>query len=226
MKSPQGIALISRPEPPLGAEPWGFVPWEVGNPPTWRNFYNDSRDPWWMDEDTFDTKEKFSRAVRRLKWLHNSTTFSAQGGHTRYRDWQGEEHTLRPTVSAHRGVYGIRSFHQIHCIIVITDDYGRRIHGLGSQWTPGHVMHCINVLRQLIQCMADTSLVSFAHSPHGHLGDGQQMWCRRFDDIKEWASEPERGTSLRLVSPPEQLFEVWDEITPYPGREPLPDDWK
>ncbi|WQF84100.1 Putative mycotoxin biosynthesis protein UstYa [Colletotrichum destructivum] len=208
---------LSQPVIPLGVDPWGLVPQEVGQPASWRSFYNDSRDPYWMDEDTFDSPDVVRRVVRRLKWLQNSTNIRANGRQTRYRDWDGREDAL-PSYhgSTPTEVFGIRSFHQIHCIIVMVEDYGLRLHGEPSQWTPGHVMHCINTMRQLTQCMADATPISLVQGAEKHLGDGQQMWCRDFDGLRRWANAPERGLRYAIVSPP-GAKDVYDEIWPYPG---------
>ncbi|KAK2777205.1 hypothetical protein CKAH01_12171 [Colletotrichum kahawae] len=215
---------LSLPVIPLGADPWGLVPQELGQPASWRSFYNDSRDPYWMDEDTFDNLDVIKRVVRRLKWLQNSTNIRANGRQTRYRNWDGREDVL-PSYhgSTPTEVFGIRSFHQIHCIIVMVEDYGLRLHGEPSQWTPGHVMHCINTMRQLTQCMADATPISLAQGGEKHLGDGQQMWCRDFDGLRRWANAPERGLRYNIVSPP-GAKDVYDEIWPYPGESDPPAD--
>ncbi|KAF4862255.1 Cyclochlorotine biosynthesis protein R [Colletotrichum siamense] len=215
---------ISQPVIPLGADPWGLVPQEVGQPVSWRSFYNDSRDPYWMDESTFDKLDVIRRVVRRLKWLQNSTNIRANDRQTKYRDWDGREDVL-PSYhgSTPTEVFGIRSFHQIHCIIVMVEDYGLRLHGEPSQWTPGHVMHCINTMRQLTQCMADATPISLVHGAEKHLGDGQQMWCRDFDGLRHWANAPERGLRYAIVSPP-GAKDVYDEIWPYPGDSGPPAD--
>ncbi|KAK1959706.1 hypothetical protein LY78DRAFT_707296 [Colletotrichum sublineola] len=216
---------LVRPTIPLGADPWGIVPLEVGQPASWRSFYNDSRDPYWIDEDAFDNLDEFRRVVRRLKWLQNSTNIHANGRTTMYRDFDGKEHVL-PWYNGPRSynLFGIRSFHQIHCIIVMVEDYGLRLHGEPSQWTPGHIMHCINTMRQLVQCMADASIISAIQGSEKHLGDGQQMYCRDFDGLRHWANAPERGVRYRIVSPP-GAKEMYEEILPYPGESQPPPDW-
>ncbi|KAK1973200.1 hypothetical protein LZ30DRAFT_671992 [Colletotrichum cereale] len=209
---------------PFGADQWGLIPPEVGQPASWRSFYNDSRDPYWVDEDVFDNLEDIQRAVRRLKWLQNSTNIRANGRTTRYRDLDGKEAVL----PSYRGststeLFGIRSFHQIHCVIVMVEDYGHRLHGEPSQWTPGHVMHCINTMRQLVQCMADASPISLIKGSERHLGDGQQMFCRDFDGLRRWANDPERGVRYTIISSPGSKDE-YEEIWPYPGESQPPKD--
>ncbi|OLN96156.1 hypothetical protein CCHL11_03204 [Colletotrichum chlorophyti] len=213
---------------PLGADPMGYVPVEIGGPVTWKTFYNDSRDPYWMDEDTFDSMEKLKHALRRLKWLHNATNIRANGRYTRYRDWDGNENELPPytTWTSGNEIYGIRAFHQMHCIIVMTEDYGYRLHDLHSQWTPGHVMHCLNRMRQLLQCMSDATPVSYLkNGRHGHIADGQQVRCRDYEALRHWANAPERGTRYIVTSPEGAEKEIYKEIDPFPGEAPLPEGW-
>ncbi|KAK1570033.1 uncharacterized protein LY79DRAFT_527651 [Colletotrichum navitas] len=215
---------LIRPMVPLGADPWGLVPFEVGQPASWRSFYNDSRDPYWIDEDTFDNLDDIRRAVRRLKWLQNSTNIRTGGRTTKYRDMNGKEDVLPPYHgSTSTELFGIRSFHQIHCIIVMVEDYGHRLHGESSHWTPGHVMHCINTMRQLTQCMADATPISLIKGSERHLGDGQQMFCRDFDGLRHWANAPERGVRYAITSPPGAKDE-YEEIWPYPGESDPPAD--
>ncbi|KAK2029759.1 hypothetical protein LX32DRAFT_663044 [Colletotrichum zoysiae] len=220
---------LVRPTVPLGADPFGLVPLEVGEPASWRSFYNDSRDPYWMNEDTFDNLEEIRRTIRRtirrLKWLHNSTNIRANGRTARYRDLDGREAVLPPYIGSNPPeIFGIRAFHQIHCIIVMVEDYGYRLHGEPSQWTSGHFMHCINTMRQLIQCTADVTPMSYIKGSERHLGDGQQMFCRDFDGLRHWANAPERGIRYRIVSP-SGAKDKYEQIWPYPGESQLPPDW-
>ncbi|KAJ3959235.1 hypothetical protein N0V92_004172 [Colletotrichum tropicale] len=117
----------------------------------------------------------------------------------------------------------LTSCHSFRPQIVMVEDYGLRLHGEPSQWTPGHVMHCINTMRQLTQCMADATPISLVHGAEKHLGDGQQMWCRDFDGLRHWANAPERGLRYAIVSPP-GAKDVYDEIWPYPGDSGPPAD--
>ncbi|KAJ0161497.1 hypothetical protein CTA2_6113 [Colletotrichum tanaceti] len=73
----------------------------------------------------------------------------------------------------------------------MVEDYGLRLHGEPSQWTPGHVMHCINTMRQLTQCMADATPISLANAP-------------------------KHGIRYAIVSLP-GAKDVYDEIWPYLG---------
>ncbi|KAK1985728.1 LOW QUALITY PROTEIN: hypothetical protein LZ30DRAFT_746955 [Colletotrichum cereale] len=227
----QSFLTLLQPTIPLGSDQWGIVPqgeYRVAGLPTgcsllidsepasWRSFYNDSRDPFWINEDTFDNLSDLKYVVRRLKWLQNCE----------YRDWDGKEGVL----PSYRGptsptdLFGIRSFHQIHCIIVMVEDYGFRLHGETSQWTPGHFMHCLNTMRQLIQCMADASPISLVKGTERHPGDGQQMYCRDFDGLRRWANAPKRGVRYAIVSPPGDPSELslYGSATPFKHGIPLP----
>lgn len=98
----------------------------------------------------------------------------------------------------------------------MVEDYGLRLHGKPSQWTPVHVMHCINMMRQLIQCMADATRISLVQGAERHLGDGQQMWCCDFDSLRRWANASECRLRYAIVSPPgakDAYYEIW----PYLG---------
>jgi hypothetical protein len=53
-----------------------------------------------------------------------------------------------------------------------------------------HIYHCLDGLRQDIMCMADDTPMP-APARH-HVGDGQVRQCRDWNQMIDWAMEPER----------------------------------
>jgi hypothetical protein len=54
---------------------------------------------------------------------------------------------------------------------------------------PAHLMHCLDTLRQTLQCAADITPMPGRLTANGNLsfvGDALHM-CRDFEKIKEWA---------------------------------------
>ncbi|XPS95452.1 hypothetical protein M3J09_004742 [Ascochyta lentis] len=184
----------------LGSDQSGFVAAEIGYPLKWTVF--DHTDPLFIDEDSFDTLVKTRATTKRLKLVHNSSNVLSNGKTATYLDNTGAIHDL-PTyrTSTGREVYILRSFHQIHCIIVIAEEYGYRVNNRSSQWTSGHVAHCLNTLREAVMCLADATPLSFLDGVGvGHVTDGKQGFCRDYSDLRRWANDPVRRTRTRNVA--------------------------
>lgn len=57
---------------------------------------------------------------------------------------------------------------------------------------PGHVMHCINSVRQSLMCMADISVINWEWDEQLDIlieSKGNTHTCRDFERIKQWALE-------------------------------------
>ncbi|KAF9697565.1 hypothetical protein EKO04_003957 [Ascochyta lentis] len=85
--------------------------------------------------------------------------------------------------------------------IVIAEEYGYRVNNRSSQWTSGHVAHCLNTLREAVMCLADATPLSFLDGVGvGHVTDGKQGFCRDYSDLRRWANDPVRRTRTRNVA--------------------------
>ncbi|KAI1673237.1 DUF3328 domain containing protein [Pyrenophora tritici-repentis] len=196
----------------LGADQSGFVPADIGYPLKWTAF--EHTHPLFIEEDSFDRFEKTRATVKRLKAVHNSSNVLTNGYTATYRGNDGLVHDL-PTyrTSTGREVYILRSFHQIHCIIVIAEEYGYRVNNRSSQWAPGHVAHCLNTLREAVTCLADATPLSFLDGVGiGHVTDGKQGFCRDYSDLRRWADDPVRRTRTRNVAPEGSDRDVLEDI--------------
>ncbi|KAH3906228.1 hypothetical protein HBH56_205480 [Parastagonospora nodorum] len=203
---------------PLGVDSTGFVPPEIGEPLRWIMF--DESNPYYIKEDVFDHVETTKAFVVYLKATHNSTFLRAEGHHTTYVDPDGNVVELPPHIrpSGHE-FYAIRAIHEMHCINVLVEAYGFEVHNQASQWAPGHVAHCLNTLRDAIMCSANAMPVSYL-APGGHLTDRQQMRCRDYSALRDWANEPSRGVRFRNVAPPGSEKDKIEEIISFAGAGP------
>lgn len=77
--------------------------------------------------------------------------------------------------------------------MVITDEYGHRVHGVKTIWAPRHIAHCINVLREAVSCLADSTVVSHTYEGDEHVGKDQKSYCRNYAALRKWADEPSRN---------------------------------
>ncbi|KAL9113667.1 MAG: hypothetical protein Q9227_002112 [Pyrenula ochraceoflavens] len=124
-------------------------------------------------------------------------------------------------------VVGIEVFHQLHCLDSIRralypDRYQETVglseKALKAYWI--HVEHCIDNIRQVIQCYGDTSTIPWIINPRHHrpAPDAHTTHvCRSFDKLHSWASErafTQEEYDIRLASyPPDQLPEAYHEDT-------------
>lgn len=88
---------------------------------------------------------------------------------------------------------------------------------MSSQWSPKHVAHCLNAIREAIMCLADATPMSYVNGfAVGHVTDDQQFMCRDWTALRRWANEPERGIRYKNLSPPGSKFDKNTEIIPFP----------
>ncbi|KAF6793407.1 hypothetical protein CSOJ01_13924 [Colletotrichum sojae] len=193
---------------PLGVDPSGFVPPEIGQPVKWAK-YDAETDPHFFKPDVFDNLEKVQAAAREFKRMHNDFTASnvrINGKYTTYMDFNDEKQPL-PAYVTRKGseLYSIRAFHQMHCVSVIFEDVGYRVVNKTSKWEPGHVIHCLNTVRSAITCLADATPISYVHGMGvGHTTDDQQSHCRDFFALREWAHDPVRAVHWVNVAPEDE----------------------
>ncbi|KAH9231903.1 hypothetical protein K456DRAFT_1839752 [Colletotrichum gloeosporioides 23] len=161
--------------------------------------------------------------VKKLKSLHNSSNVLVNDN---WADWHKPDGTVAKlpayysTVS-YRQTYIIRSFHQMHCLISITEEYGHRVHNVSSQWAPQHVAHCLNTIREAIMCLADASPMTYVNGfAVGHVTDDQKFMCRDWSALRKWANDPVRGVRYKNLAPEGAKHDNYTEIIPFPKLSP------
>ncbi|KAK2758091.1 hypothetical protein CKAH01_16922 [Colletotrichum kahawae] len=211
---------------PLGVDPSGFVPPEVGQPVKWMK-YDDDTDPHFFRPDVFDSIEKVQAAARDFKMLHNgmaiylgalssiASNVRINGKYTTYMDFNDDRQPLPAYVTRIGSeLYSIRAFHQMHCVSIIFEDIGYRVLNKTSKWEPGHVIHCLNTVRSAVTCLADATPISYVHGMGvGHTTDDQKSHCRDFFALREWAHDPVRAVQWRNVAPDDEK-DRYEEIVP------------
>ncbi|KAJ0168676.1 Lovastatin diketide synthase LovF [Colletotrichum tanaceti] len=85
---------------PLGVDPSGFVPPDVGQPVKWTK-YDDETDPHYFKPDAFDNLDKVRAAARDFKMLHNASNVHINGRYTTYMDFDNER---QPLPAYHQGI--------------------------------------------------------------------------------------------------------------------------
>ncbi|KAI0102731.1 hypothetical protein GGR51DRAFT_277981 [Nemania sp. FL0031] len=78
-----------------------------------------------------------------------------------------------------KAIYVVAMYHQLHCLAVIRTSLYQFHNGREQTdpWT--HIPHCLDALRQALQCLADPTL-----GGHGALHE-----CRDFEALKAWTDE-------------------------------------
>ncbi|KZL70922.1 hypothetical protein CT0861_01311 [Colletotrichum tofieldiae] len=197
---------------PLGVDPSGFVPPDIGQPVKWAK-YDDETDPHYFKPDVFESLENVQAAAREFKMLHNASNVRINGKYTSYMDFDSRRQPL-PAYVTRKGseLYSIRAFHQMHCISIIFEDIGYRVNNKTSKWEAGHVIHCLNTVRSAITCLADATPISYVHGMgKGHTTDDQQSHCRDFFALREWAHDPVRRVRWVNIAPDEEK-DQYEEI--------------
>ncbi|TDZ54077.1 Cyclochlorotine biosynthesis protein R [Colletotrichum trifolii] len=201
----------------IGSDPNGFVPPEIGEPPRWKLF--DKTDPYYIEEDTFESLDKTKMVIKRLKSLHNSSNVLVNGNFANWKKPDGSVGKLPAYYStiSYRQTYIIRSFHQMHCLISIAEEYGHRANDAASQWPSKHVAHCLNAIREAIMCLADATPMTYVNGfAVGHVTDDQQFMCRDWTALRRWANEPVRGIRYKNLAPEGAEYDNYTEIIPFP----------
>ncbi|OLN96883.1 hypothetical protein CCHL11_02354 [Colletotrichum chlorophyti] len=178
-----------------------------------------STSPYYIEENTFHDLSKTKAVIKHLKSIHNSSNVLVNG---HFADWKRPDGTVAKlpayysTVSF-RQTYIIRSFHQMHCLISIAEEYGHRVHNVSSQWPPEHVAHCLNAIREAIQCLADATPMTYVNGfAVGHVTDDQQFKCRDWSALRRWANDPIRGIRYKNLAPEGAKYDNYTEIIPFP----------
>ncbi|KAF2122432.1 hypothetical protein BDV96DRAFT_639021 [Lophiotrema nucula] len=111
------------------------------------------------------------------------------------------------TALGHEDEYmvGIDVFHQLHCLNVLRRAFYPHRYPNLSMWHPNgtlyfvnwiHIDHCIESLRQSLQCSSDISPMTFKWLPERHymlLSMQTHHHCRDFHALRDWAKENSYG---------------------------------
>ncbi|WQF86630.1 Putative mycotoxin biosynthesis protein UstYa [Colletotrichum destructivum] len=143
----------------------------------------------------------------------SASNVRTNGRHATYMDLNDEVQPLPVYVTEKATeMYTIRAFHQMHCIYILLEDIGYKTHNKTSKWEQGHVIHCLNVLRATVECLADAAPISYVHGRRvGHATDGQQMQCRNFSALVDWVNDPVRVSRWNITELDDKP-DLFDEI--------------
>lgn len=101
-------------------------------------------------------------------------------------------------------------FHSLHCLNAVRRELGSEYYSkqppshieMATQnatafppdWARIHIDHCLDQLRQAIQCHGDLSPVPLYNHPGVPigLGVGQTHTCRKWEPIREWMDDRKR----------------------------------
>ncbi|EED21441.1 conserved hypothetical protein [Talaromyces stipitatus ATCC 10500] len=96
-------------------------------------------------------------------------------------EWAAKHHlpTAQGNASDGKAIYTVAAFHQLHCLTVIRTSLYQFNSGRKQLDPWDHITHCLDTLRQEIQCSADPTIggISRVHE------------CRDFEALKEWTTK-------------------------------------
>ncbi|EMF17924.1 uncharacterized protein SEPMUDRAFT_153745 [Sphaerulina musiva SO2202] len=97
-----------------------------------------------------------------------------------------------PLVLHNRSIHGIAVFHQLHCLKELGQAITELTHGRPLSQDLKHTYHCIEYLRQVVQCTSDTTLEGFdvTHpNKFATTGWGSTHVCKDFDAVFTWTEQ-------------------------------------
>ncbi|KAH7338505.1 hypothetical protein BKA66DRAFT_435271, partial [Pyrenochaeta sp. MPI-SDFR-AT-0127] len=84
-----------------------------------------------------------------------------------------------------KGLFILDAYHQMHCLTVIRSALYTMLRGEEAPPRELHWRHCLDFLRQEIECRADDTPLSTKHM------DGSLRLCSSWAKMDEWAAEHE-----------------------------------
>ncbi|PSR78260.1 hypothetical protein BD289DRAFT_444206 [Coniella lustricola] len=118
--------------------------------------------------------------------------------------------SIHAPIEGHQDEYlmGIMAFHHLHCLSALRKYiYPRRYNasivdphtGAVNYEKWHHLDHCVEILRQSIECRPDTTARTFRWHPGGRMIPHEWVThtCRNFDALQSWASEATVSVSTR-----------------------------
>ncbi|KAH8807614.1 hypothetical protein F5884DRAFT_880843 [Xylogone sp. PMI_703] len=111
----------------------------------------------------------------------------------------GEKH--REYVDQMVGGYtaGLDLFHTLHCVDMIRRTLYPDFYNVSSPNTRVHAEHCLNVIRQSIQCYGSTTLIPtkyFDGLESNYIDSDQLHTCRSFRTLRNWVNMRQKGGLL------------------------------
>ncbi|KAI9666258.1 MAG: hypothetical protein M1821_004193 [Bathelium mastoideum] len=89
-----------------------------------------------------------------------------------------------------KGIYVLNSYHNMHCLIKMRQIFiaTRTGHQVKESFLM-HALHCLDSLRQSLECHADDTPRYTGFQPHAVSGLGQHMKCRSWDALAAWGRQ-------------------------------------
>jgi len=87
----------------------------------------------------------------------------------------------------------------MHCLKNLHRAFRDEDLGLKPRVDRDHIYHCLDILRQDLQCISDDTLMHIVTPPKDdpqrvvHNGDGEVLQCRDYDALVAWARAPEQS---------------------------------
>jgi hypothetical protein len=103
------------------------------------------------------------------------------------REAQGLSETWPDPDTPGNGLFFMAGYHNLHCLVKIRTSVfqSQARENQSEPW--GHIVHCIDQIRQTIMCNIDTTLVPM-NGPKEFI-DGHHHVCKDYRDVFEWASQ-------------------------------------
>ncbi|KAG0648415.1 hypothetical protein D0Z07_5517 [Hyphodiscus hymeniophilus] len=91
---------------------------------------------------------------------------------------------------------GMDMFHILHCVNILRKVLRPDNYAMGKLHGPEHTEHCLNLIRQSVQCSGSTSLIPSSYREgieHNYVDSDQLHTCRSFQYLREWTNSRQLG---------------------------------
>jgi len=157
----------------------------------------DPEAPWPENADYFGTPtEEIDAAWEKLI----GRRYVAISEEEAIRAWGDKRHIY---VDETRGGYtaGLDVFHTLHCINALRMSFYPDYYHSGKVHGRGHLEHCLDILRQSVQCYGSTTLIPGIWREslsHNYIDSDQIHTCRSFTDLRDWTDRRAQGQDLAV----------------------------
>lgn len=115
---------------------------------------------------------------------------------------------IHPQIAPTRSTFSV--FHQLHCLNALRGGYWASHHAalqgikLRDEDLPvdiqeSHMRHCVDLIRQSLMCMADTTLEVVDEKINGVHGFRTPHQCKDWEQLKSWTSAQQQKQHVEQI---------------------------
>lgn len=103
-----------------------------------------------------------------------------------------------------KGLFVLNGFHNLHCLKLVHNSLMSYRQGTKQLRPFGHILHCLDALRQDVICDADDTPRYTTSTDDKRTGEGQVRQCRDWSKLETWAQS--QTACFRYINETDDLF--------------------